>query len=589
MASLTQYLTQLFQQTLTELGADPSYGQVIPSNRPDLGQFQANGALAAAKSLKRNPRELAQAILDTLPQKEIFADLSIAGPGFINIRLTDQFLRQQTQQVHDDIRLGLKKVARPRNVLVDYGGYNVAKVLHAGHLRPTIIGEAIRRTFVHAGDHVLGDVHLGDWGLQMGQLIEEIRLRQPDLPYFDPGHTSPYPDDSPVTMDDLLTLYPQASARAKEDEAFAAAARQATYDLQHNHPGYRALWQHFVNVSIRDIKRHLALLETEFDYWLGESDAEPYLLPMIEQLKRDGFAYESQGALVMDVTDPSDKKEMPPLILVKRDGAVLYGTTDLATIAMRVEKFNSEFIIYVVDIRQAMHFKQVFRAAHKSGIAPHVELEHAGFGTINGPDGRPFKSRSGENVTLGEILQMALEKAAERVAEIDNEEAPYTPEERATIARYVGMATIKFADLMNHRSSDYILDMERFSAFEGKTGPYLLYSTVRAKSILRKAAAANLTPGPIVTPTTDVERELLLKLGEWPDMFWQAYHERAPNHLCEYAYLVATAFNRFYRECHILREPDPARQTGWLALTDLTRRMLEQVMTLLNITIPERM
>lgn len=588
MASLTQYLTQLFQQALTELGADPAYGQAIPSNRPDLGQFQVNGALAAAKSLKRNPRELAQAILDALPHKEIFADLSIAGPGFINIRLTDEFLRLQSQAIHEDARLGLEMVTRPRRVLVDYGGYNVAKVLHVGHLRPTIIGESIRRVFVHAGDSVIGDVHLGDWGLQMGQLIEEIRLRQPDLPYFNPNHTGPYPEESPVTMDDLLTLYPQASARAKEDATFAAAARQATYDLQHNQPGYRALWQHFVNVSIADIKRHLALLETEYDFWLGESHAEPYLEDMLTRLKQDGFAYESQGALVMDVTEPEDKKEIPPLILVKRDGAVLYGTTDLATIDMRVQEFRSEFITYVVDIRQAMHFKQVFRAAHKSGIATNVELEHAGFGTINGPDGRPFKSRSGDAATLGDILQMCLDKAAERVAEIDSA-GEYSPEDRANIARYVGMATIKFADLMNHRSSDYILDVDRFSAFEGKTGPYLLYSTVRAKSILRKASEAGLAPGPLVTPTTDVERDLLLQLGAWPDVFWQTYHERAPNHLCEYAYQVATAFNRFYRECHILREPDLARQAGWLGLTNLTRRMLEQVLALLNISIPERM
>lgn len=588
MASLTQQLTELFQQAFAAVGADPALGQVIPSNRPDLGQFQCNGALAAAKPLKQNPRDVAQAVLDALPQRAIFADLSLAGPGFINIRLTDTFLQGQAQAVYHDERLGLEQVARPRKVLVDYGGYNVAKVLHVGHLRPTIIGEAIRRTFVHAGDQVIGDVHLGDWGLQMGQLIEEIRLRQPDLPYFDPNHKGPYPAESPVTMDDLLVLYPQASARAKEDAEFAAAARQATYDLQHNQPGYKALWQHFVDVSITDIKRHVALLEVEYDFWLGESHAEPYLKAMIERLKRDGFAYESQGALVMDVSEPDDKKEIPPLILVKRDGAVLYGTTDLATIDMRVQEFQSQFIVYVVDIRQAMHFKQVFRAAHKSGIASGVELEHAGFGTINGSDGRPFKSRSGDAVTLGEILQMCLDKAAERVAEIDTD-SEYSPAERAAIARYVGMATIKYADLMNHRSSDYVLDVDRFSAFEGKTGPYLLYSTVRAKSILRKATEAGLTPGTLITPTTDAERDLLLKLGEWPDVFWQTYNERAPNHLCEYAYQIATAFNRFYRECHILREPDVVRQAGWLGLTDLTRRMLEQVLTLLNINIPERM
>ncbi len=588
MSSLTQQLTHLFQQAFATIGAEPTLGEVIPSSRPDLGQFQVNGALAAAKPLKRNPREVAQAILDALPQKEIFAELSLAGPGFINIRLTDAFLQQHTRAIHADERLGLELVSRPRNVLVDYGGYNVAKVLHVGHLRPTIIGETIRRTFVHAGDNVIGDVHLGDWGLQMGQLIEEIRLRQPDLPYFDPNNSGPYPAESPVTMDDLLVLYPQASARAKENAEFAAAARQATYDLQHNHPGYKALWQHFVDVSITDIKRHVALLEVEYDFWMGESHAEPYLNEMIERLKRDGFAYESQGALVMDVSEPDDKKEIPPLILVKRDGAVLYGTTDLATIDMRVQEFQSQFIVYVVDIRQAMHFKQVFRAAHKSGIAAGVELEHAGFGTINGADGRPFKSRSGDAVTLGEILQMCLDKAAERVAEIDTT-GEYSPEERASIARYVGMATIKYADLMNHRSSDYVLDVDRFSAFEGKTGPYLLYSTVRAKSILRKAGEAALTPGPIVAPTVDVERDLLLKLGEWPDLFWQTYNERAPNHLCEYAYQIATAFNRFYRECHILREPDAVRQAGWLGLTDLTRRMLEQVLDLLNISIPERM
>ena len=595
MQALTERLTVIFADAFATAGYDRAYGEVVHSNRPDLGDFQCNGALPAASQYGQNPRQIAQAVVDALdPDTHTgrFASVDLAGPGFINIRLRDNFLAQQIEQMAGDERLGVPTVTEPRRVVLDYGGANVAKPMHVGHLRAGIIGDSLKRLFRFRGDHVIGDVHLGDWGLQMGMLIVEVRRRHPDLPYFDPDYTGPYPDESPVTMADLQEMYPAVSARCKEDPATMEAARQATKELQEGRPGYRALWQHFVDVSIETLKRDYGDLNIEFDLWLGESHADPYIPELVEELKAAGHAYESEGALIMPVHRPDDKTEIPPLMLLKSDGAALYGTTDLATIKMRMEEFHPDLILYVVDARQSLHFEQVFRAARRGGIVPdEVGLEHLAFGTMNGPDGKPFKTREGGVMALRDLIEMVREKALSRLQEVAvaQEAQGYDEEERQEIARLVGLAALKFADLVNHRAKDYVFDLERFSSFEGRTGPYLLYTAVRAKSILRKAQAQGIEPGAIIGPAGSEERELMLKLTELPDVLAHTYETRAPNHLADYVYNLALIFNRFYRDYHILSEEDPARQASWLALSVYTMRQVEHVLSLMGIEVPERM
>ncbi len=588
MPSYTDLLTARFASAFQSLGLDPSFGQVIVSDRPDLGQFQCNGALPAASRAKRPPRELAQAVIDAVGDRSDLADLSIAGPGFINISLTDQALAAHVQSASADPRLGCSPAEQPERVLIDFGGPNVAKPLHVGHLRSGIIGDSLQRLFRFAGHAVVSDVHLGDWGLPMGQLIVELARGQPDLVYFDADNDGPYPTQSPVTIDDLEALYPAAAARAKEDSEFQEAARLATMELQAGRPGYRALWRHFVDVSVAEMAADFGQLGIAFDLWLGESDAADRVPAMVERLRAEGQARESEGALVIDVTEAGDAKELPPLLLVKSDGAVLYGTTDLATIEARVADWNPDVALYVVDRRQSLHFEQLFRAARKTGLAGQTRLEHVAFGTMNGPDGKPFKTREGGVMRLGDLLAMVAEAALRRLDEADIA-ADYPSSEREAIARQVGLAALKFADLSNHRLTDYIFDLERFTSFEGRTGPYLLYSAVRARSIGRKADALGLAPGPILPPGGDLDRALMLHLGQLPDVVRKACDERAPNHLCEYAFQLATAFNAFYHHHHILREPDPRRQGSWLGLTLLTATVLEHVLALLGMTVPERM
>lgn len=589
MQSLTQQLTALASTAFEKGGYDGRYGEVTVSNRPDLGQFQCNGALPAAKVYGRNPRDIAQQIADQLQAQPIFKEITIAGPGFINLTLTDEFLAGFVQQMAEDERLGVPPVAEPRRVLVDYGGANVAKPMHVGHLRAGIIGESIKRLFRFMGDDVTGDVHLGDWGTQMGQVIVELQRRMPDLPYFDAAYTGPYPVESPITLADLEEIYPAASAQAKTDPAYAEAARLATAELQNGRAGYRALWQHFHDVSVAGLKEDYDKLDIHFDLWLGESDVQDLLDDMIARLQAQGFTSESDGALIMEIAEPDDKKPMPPLILRKSDGAVLYGTTDLATIEMRVQEFDSELILYVVDHRQRQHFEQVFRAAYKSGIAPATTgLEHNYFGTMNGKDGRPFKTREGGTMKLKDLIALVIAAALARMAESHVAEG-YDEAERQEIARMVGLAALKYADLMNQRTKDYVFDLDRFSSFEGRTGPYLLYTAVRARSILQKATALGLAPGPFLPPTADAERAVMLLLTGLPDALQQAYDTRMPNHLADYAYALSNEFNRFYNTCHILREENAAVQASWLALTQLFRRVMELVLYLLGIEIPERM
>ena len=587
--SLLTNLSDLFGDAFASIGLDRAFGEVAVSQRPDLGQFQCNGALPAAKPAGRNPREIAQEVLDAVSSDERLADLSLAGPGFINITLTDDYLAEELQSLSDDDRLGIPTVSAPISVVVDYGGPNVAKELHVGHLRPAIIGESIKRTLSFAGHQVTGDVHLGDWGTPMGQLIVELSEKQPDLPYFDPDFTGPYPDESPVSVGDLQLMYPIASQRSKDEPGFAEASRQATFELQDGRPGYRALWHHFRTVSIDAMRGVYDDLGVHFDLWNGESTVHDRIQPMIDRLVDAGATRISDGATVIDVADDADTKEIPPLLLAKSDGAYLYGTSDLATIEERIEDFATTLMIYIVDVRQSLHFEQVFRAVRIAGIAgPDVGLEHAGNGTVNGPDGKPFKTRDGDLLRLADLVSMVEERARERLDENDLADG-YSEEERDRIAHLVGLSALKFGDLHNHRTSNYIFDIDRFTSFEGKTGPYLLYAAVRAKSILRNAAERNLESGEVHSAVRDVERNLMLRLARLPEIFARAVEHRAPNQLAEYAFELAADFNRFLADCHILSESDPARQASWLTLVETTLRQLVLVLDLLGIAIPERM
>ncbi len=589
MPSLKAQLTTIVSDAFAAGGYARPYGEVTLSNRPDLAQFQCNGALAAAKHYGKQPRQIGEEVANRLKELACFQTVTLAGPGFINLTVTDSFLTAQASEMAADLRRGCVVTESPQQIIVDYGGANVAKPMHVGHLRAAIIGESIKRLTAFVGHRVLGDVHLGDWGLPMGQIMAELAERHPDWPYFDRAQQGPYPEQSPVTISDLEEIYPTASQRTKTDPEFAQRARQATNELQRGRPGYRALWQHFVAVSVAELQRDYADINVHFDLWLGESDTQSLLADLVDRLQAAGFAQESDGALIIDVMEPDEKREIPPLILTKSDGAVLYGTTDLATIQQRVQDLHAQTILYVVDNRQALHFEQVFRSAYKTGIAPRqVGLEHLGFGTMNGKDGKPFKTRTGGVMKLRSLIEMITEKARERLEEVKAAQ-DYPPAEKEMIARLVGIATLKFADLSNQRTGDYIFDLERFSAFEGRTGPYLLYTAARTKSILRKATEEGLGFGPLQAPVDEDERALMLKLLELPDVVALAFAQRMPHHLCEYVYTLATSFNRFYHQHHILSEANPAQQASWLALTDCVVGTSVLVLDLLGIAIPERM
>jgi arginyl-tRNA synthetase len=588
MSSLTDVLTEFVRDAFQAEDLPTEHAGVTPSNRPDLGQFQSNGALAVAKPLKRNPRDIAERIRANLMARHAgeLRDVSLAGPGFVNISLTDDFLAAHLNRLTEDERLGV--APKPaETVILDYGGPNVAKPMHVGHLRAAIIGDSLRRLFLFVGDRALGDVHLGDWGLPMGQVIAEVARRQPNLPYFDSAQRGPYPRESPVTLEDLEEIYPVASAACKSDPARLQEARAITAELQAGRPGYRALWRHFVEVSIAAMQRDYGALGVQFDLWKGEADVHDLIQPMIDGMTARAIAEESEGALVVRVTEPDDKHEVPPLILTKSDGAVMYGTTDLATIVDRVRAHDPDLILYVVDQRQHLHFEQVFRATRRAGLNGRVRMEHLGFGTMNGSDGKPFKTRAGGVMKLQDLIAMATEEATKRLTEAGLA-ADYPADERQAIASQVGIAALKFADLSNHRTSNYIFDLERFTRFEGKTGPYVQYAAVRIKSLLRKAAEQGDAPGRLLPPT-DIERSLALLLGRLPDAVMAAHARRAPNDLCEFAFALAQEFSRFYGACHILSEADIGLRQSRLRLAQLTLRELELVLTLLGIEVPERM
>lgn len=584
METLLTKLTSLFSQACEANNLEARFGEVVLSNRPDLGQFQCNGALPAAKQAGTNPRELAQAILDALPENELIESVELAGPGFININITDSALAAHIAELTNDELLGTQALSTGRKTTVDYGGYNVAKSLHVGHLRSTVIGESLKRILAFAGDEVTGDVHLGDWGTQMGMVIIGIQDEQPDLPYFDESFSGDYPTESPVTMKDLERIYPMVSGACKEDEAMRARALEATALLQGGHKGYRALWQHFVNITIEATKKTTDLLGAHFELWNGEAHYHDRIGTMVERLTTEGHAVESDGALVIHL---EGEEELPPLMLTKSDGAYLYGTSDLATIEERVTDLAQDFILYVVDDRQSLHFRQVFQAATQVGLLDSTDVHHAAFGTITGKDRKPYKSRSGAAAKLGDLIEEAIDAAEKRMAEV-NIGREYTPEEQKRIATLVGVAAVKFADLINDKKSNYIFDSEQFTTFEGKTGPYLLYSAVRMKSILRKVEDAGYASGTI-TVTGDADRTLQLKLTEFPYVLESAYTEYAPHLLAAYTFELAQSFNNFYQHCNIMNEEDEAVRASWISLTQLSLRMLEQCLNLLTIEVPERM
>ncbi len=596
--SLQQELTEIIADAFEADGVERSYGEVVVSQRPELADFQCNGALAAARSTGRNPREIAESVAARIGATRIgamgiIAGVEIAGPGFLNIRVENAYLATSVTRMQGDDKLGVTQVDDDRTIIVDYGGPNMSKALHVGHLRSAVIGESLKRIFRFLGYTTIGDIHIGDWGMPVGQLIIELQDQNPDLVYFDPEYDvkidGPYPSESPVTLDDLSEMYPVITQRCTDDPGVAERARQATFDLQNGREGYLAVWKHFHDVSVAAQRKDFAALDVEFDVWYGESTVHDRLEPMVRTLLASELARESEGAVIIDVAEPEDTKEFPPLLLTRSDGSYLYSTTDLATIDMRVSEMGMGAGLYVVDARQSLHFEQVFRAARKAGYAqPEILLEHIGFGTVNGTDGKPFKTREGGVLRLGDLITLITDAARERLDEAHIAEA-YPEAERSKIARQVGLAALKFGDLSNHRMSNYIFDIDRFSAFEGKTGPYLQYSAVRIKSILRRATEAGVSAGPLLPASVDQERALMLRLVRMQEVVFRAAELRAPNTIAEYAYDVATDFSRFYEHCHILREEDRERQASWLSLVEVTLALQARLLDLLGIEIPDRM
>lgn len=569
-------------------GYDGSLGRATLSNRPDLCEYQCNGAMAGAKQYKKAPIMIAGDVVAALKDSELFEETAEVNPGFINLKLKKEFVADYLRQMQADPDLSVEKAAHPRTVMIDYGGANVAKPLHVGHLRSAIIGESLKRIGRFMGDKVIGDVHLGDWGLQMGLIITELKKRQPDLPYFQEDFQGEYPAEAPFTISDLEEIYPAASKKSKEDEAYREEALEATALLQQGNRGYRALWQHIMNISVADLKKNYGALNVEFDLWKGESDAQPYIPDMVQRLKDEGYAHEDQGALVVDVKEESDTKEVPPCIILKSDGASLYATTDLATIVERVKLYNPDEILYLTDKRQEMHFIQVFRTARKAGIVgPDVKLRHLGFGTMNGKDGKPFKTREGGVMRLETLIKDIHEEMYRKI--MDNHEID--PDEARETARIVGLSAIKYGDLSNQASKDYVFDIDRFTSFEGNTGPYILYTIVRIKSILNKyrESGKNVEEARIAGAVSESEKALMLELCKFNEVMETAYAEIAPHKICSYIYDLANGLNRFYHETKILTEENQEQKASWIALLELTRKVLETCIDLLGFSAPERM
>jgi len=583
MEKILDIITARMQQAFAEAGYDASFGRVTVSNRPDLCEYQCNGALSAAKQYKCAPIQIARAVAEKLDAAD-FSMVDAVMPGFINLKLSDAFLRSYLEQMRTAEDFGITKVGAGKTIVVDYGGPNVAKPLHIGHLRSAIIGEALKRLHKFFGYNTIGDIHLGDWGLQMGLIISELQERQPDLCYFDPDYTGEYPQEPPFTISELEEIYPAASAKKKEDEAFAEKAHTATFELQNGRRGYRAIWQHIMKLSVADMTRIYDDLDVHFEAWLGESDADPYIPAMVQDMKDKGYAVQSEGAWVIPVAKDTDKKEVPPCILIKSDGSAIYATTDLATMVQRMQDFKPDQMLYITDKRQALHFEQVFRAAKKCGILPEsFPVAHLGFGTMNGKDGKPFKTRDGGVMRLEQLIADMTEFVRAKVVENKIVEEA---EVEATTAK-IALAALKYGDLSNQPTKDYVFDMDRFAAFEGNTGPYILYTIVRVKSILsRYGAWENLS---VQAPANAYAKELMLAITKFGPAMEQALNNNAPNVVCAYIYELAGAVNKFYHETPILKEENEEIKAGHIALIGLAKSILEKSIEILGFSAPEKM
>ena len=582
MEKILDLITHKMQQAFEDAGYDAAFGRVTVSNRPDLCEYQCNGALSAAKQYKCAPIQIANAVVEKLNADD-FSMIEAVMPGFINMKLSGHFLQTYLEEMRTAPDFGVEKIGSGKTCVVDYGGANVAKPLHIGHLRPAIIGEALKRLHKFMGYNTIGDVHLGDWGLQMGLIIAELQERQPELPYFDPDFTGEYPTEAPFTLSDLEEIYPTASGK-KSDPVFAEKAHVATYENQQGRRGYRALWQHIMNISLPDLHRVYDLLDVHYEKWLGESDAHPYIPAMIEDLKAKGHAVESEGALVFPVAEETDKKEMPPCILVKSDGSAIYATTDLATIVQRMQDWNPDKILYVTDKRQNLHFEQIFRAAKKSGIVKaETELAHVGHGTMNGADGKPFKTRDGGVLRLEQLIADMTDFVRTKV--VENKIVEDSAVEETTMK--IAMGALKYGDLSNQPTKDYNFDIERFAAFEGNTGPYILYTIVRIKSILAKYGSwENL---PIQLPANEYAKDLMLAITKFAPALESALKTSAPNQVCAYIYDLAGAVNKFYHETRILTEENEELKAGYIALIALAKNILETCIDILGFYAPEKM
>ena len=595
MKKILDLMEQELKAAFTACGYEDKFAKVVLSNRPDLCEYQCNGAMAAAKAYKTKPIDIANAVVEKLTaerEQPMFGEAVAVMPGFINLKLSEAFLADYMKGMAEADKLGLEEPEKKETIIVDYGGANVAKPLHVGHLRSAIIGESIKRMGRFMGYEMIGDVHLGDWGLQMGLIIEELRDRKPELVYFDEAYTGEYPTEAPFTISELEEIYPAASAKSKVDEAFKERAHQATLKLQKGYRPFRAIWDHILAVSVADLKKNYSNLNVDFDLWKGESDAEPYIDDMVQMLIDKGLAYESQGALVVDVAKESDTKEIPPCLIRKSDGASLYATSDLATIVEREQDFKPDRYIYVVDKRQAMHFEQVFRVSRKAEIVkPDTKMIFLGFGTMNGKDGKPFKTREGGVMRLEKLIADIDEAVFNRIME----NRTVSEEEARETAKVVGLAALKYGDLSNQASKDYVFDMDRFISFEGNTGPYILYTIVRIKSILGKykengGSVSELAAEKKILPAAGAsEKALMLQLAKYSEVLENSFAETAPHKICQYVYETANAFNSFYHDTKILSEEDEARKDSYIGLITLTKRVLETCIGLLGIEAPERM
>ena len=588
MKTIIELISNEVMTAFEEAGYDENMGKVTLSNRPDLCEYQCNGAMAGAKVYHKAPIMIAKDVVEKLADSKVLEMAEAVNPGFINLKVSGEYMAQYLEEMRNSEKMGVEEAKNPQTMILDYGGPNVAKPLHVGHLRSAIIGESIKRMGRYLGHTVIGDVHLGDWGLQMGLIITELHKRKPELVYFQENYEGEYPAEAPFTISELEEIYPAASGKSKEDEEYKAEALEATHQLQMGNRGYRALWKHILQVSVTDLKKNYANLNVDFDLWNGESSVQDTIAPMVQKLKDQGLAYEDQGAIVVDVKEESDTKEVPPCMILKSDGAALYTTTDLATIVERMEKYNPDEIMYVVDKRQEMHFVQVFRCAKKAGMVKEdTKLTFLGFGTMNGKDGKPFKTREGGVMRLENLIRDINEEMYKKI--VDNRSIK--EEDARATAKIVGLSAIKYGDLSNQASKDYIFDIERFTSFEGNTGPYILYTTVRIKSILNryKEEGGNLDVLKILAAGSDSEKALMLEASKFNQVITNAYEEKAPHKICSYIYELANAFNRFYHETKILAEEDQAKKESYLALLMLVKNILEACIDMLGFEAPERM